>query len=69
MFELDTEANKDAVTFTGDVRCINTGDGTLFDRLQGRDITQLKLIYTDKTEEDFVVVWEDEENNVYDNRL
>lgn len=69
MFELEAETNNDAVTFTGDVHCINTGEGTLFDRLQVSDITQLKLIYTDKTEEDFVVVWEDEENNEYDNRL
>ena len=54
-FELSPDTNKDTAIFEGDVHCINTGEGTLFDRLQGRDITHLKLIYADKTEEDFVV--------------
>lgn len=69
MFGLEAEANKDASAFTGDVHCINTGEGTLFDRLQSQDITHLKLIYADKTEEDFVVAWEDGENDEYYNRL
>ena len=69
MFELDPEVNKDAAAFEGSVYCISTGEGSLFDRLQNRDITQMKLIYADKTEEEFSVAWEDEENDEYRNRL
>ena len=69
MFELKPETNNDAMTFEGSVYCISTGDGGLFERFQARDITQLKLIYADKAEEELYVAWEDEENNEYQNRL
>lgn len=69
MFELNLEANKDAGAFEGSVCCISTEEGSLFDRLQNRDITQMKLIYADKAEEEFSIAWEDEENDEYRNRL
>ena len=69
IFELTANASKDAPTFTGDVHCINTGEGTLFERLQGRDITCLKLIYADKSEETFIVAWEEDEGILYESRL
>lgn len=67
--EFEPEANQDGKSFEGDVHSIQYENGCLFDRLQQNDITEIKLIYADETEEEFSVVWADAEDNEYRNRL
>lgn len=69
IFELKAEANKDAVTFEGDFYCVDAEDDGLFQRLQDRDITHIDLIYADKSRERFSIVWEDDGDDEYHNRL
>lgn len=69
IFELKAEANKDAVTFEGDFYCGDSEDDGLFQRLQNRDITHIDLIYADKSREQFSIVWEDDGDDEYHNRL
>ena len=69
MFELAPEADLEAGTFDGDVFGLKEGDTSLFKRLQRNDITQIKLIYSDKTEEELSVAWEDADRGGYTNLL
>lgn len=69
IFELKAEANKDAVTFEGDFNFVNAEDDGLFQRLHARDITHIDLIYADKSREQFSIVWEDDGDDEYHNRL
>ena len=64
-FELDPAANRDAASFAGDVHCICTGEGTLFERLQARDITRISLAYADQTEQVMQAAWEDADRGGY----
>jgi len=69
MFELAPEADLEAGTFDGFVFGLKEGEISLFERLQQNDITQIKLIYSDETEEEFCVAWEDEDLGGYTNLL
>lgn len=66
---LKSAANTNADRFESDMHCIDTGEGSLFERLQNPDITQITLCYTDQTKDDYYVVWEDWEDNEYHNRF
>lgn len=68
MFDLMPEANKDAAGFEGDIHYLSLGEMTLFQRLEFQDITHFKLIYADKTEEEFTVPWEDDEDEFHNRR-
>lgn len=63
------EADLEAANFDGDVFGLKEGETSLFKRLQRNDITQIKLIYSDKTEEEFSAVWEDADRGGYTNLL
>ena len=67
LIELEPEANRDGKTFEGDVHIVHYGNNSLFERLQQNDITAIKLIYADDTEESFYVVWEDEDESGFRN--
>lgn len=67
--ELIGEADLEAANFDGDVFGLKEGETSLFKRLQRNDITKIKLIYSDKTEEEFSVAWEDADRGGYTNLL
>ena len=69
MFVLDGSANNDAITFDGDIHLLNLSEQTLFERLQGNDITKLRLIYVANTDETFNAPWEDLGDDIFTNQL
>jgi len=69
-FILKKEVNEDALTFENNVYVMQAEDKTLFERIvEYKDLTHVNLIYTDKSTEEYIVLWEAEDNNEYRNRL
>lgn len=68
VFILNKTANIEAATFEEDMHCLNTGENTLFERLQNPDLTEVTIHYTDQTSVNYLVLWEDVEGNEYINR-
>ena len=53
----------------GDIYSIMHGGETLFERISRKDITQIKLTYSDRSEEQFDILWKETEDNEYVNQL
>lgn len=68
-FTLKAEADRDAASFSGDVQELQTGRETLFERLCRNDIAQITLFRTGLRPALIDVIWEDDPNNEYRNRL
>ena len=68
MFVLNAAANIDAFGFDEDMHCLDSGEGTLFERLLHPDITQISVQYTDQSSIDYLVIWIDEEGDEYRNQ-
>ena len=68
-FTLKAETDRDAASFSGDVQELQTGRETLFERLCRNDIAQITLFRTGLRPALIDVIWEDDPNNEYRNRL
>lgn len=68
-FVVVADVNELSQQTEGDVHSIRYEGSNIFERISRRDITQVKLSYSDNTEVIFNVVWKEAEDNEFVNQL